>query len=1187
MSLSFRKFAVRFLAVASLMILTGFTVRAQSDIQGAVSGVVADQQSKVIVGAIVTVRNVATDVKSPGDKTDSNGRFIISNLQPGIYEITVTAANFADYKQGNIIVEVGRVTPLEIKLVIAGQTQTVAVTAEAPVINTETNDVSMNINTAALNNLPLNYRRWSYFTLLTPGAVAGDTFGDVSFLGIAYIFNNNTVDGADNNEYFFSSEKGRTRIAYSSSLNAIQEFQVSTADYSAEFGRAASGVINAVTKSGSNELHGTLYYYIRSLSFGGAYTPFVSASVQTSPGVYATEPVKPTDNRSQYGGDIGGWFFKNKLFYYFNFDGFYRDFPIESVPTGPNTFFEPITVAAPATSCSAISGQLSDQSGPNSGTAIGQALYCRIFNGGATTPTTGQIATAQTEVNAATNLILAETGLYPRTGQQTLYFPKLDWHIDKNDTATVSWNRLRWASPYGIQTGTAVADGGDYIGNDYVKDDTGIARLVTSRGASFTNELRFSYNRDFEFETQTPPVAGELDAKSTGLPPQVDLAYPTISGTAYSFGTYFNLPRTKYPDERKYEYTDTATFNWGKHLVKFGADVERTSDELINLIDQYGEYSYGNLADWISDYIGAADSLNPGGCTTASASGTCFYGNTTGNLCTSTENVSTNPNVPLGTVLYEPCYHDYFQGFGPNGFTLHTWDTAFFGQDDWHVARRFTVNFGLRWEHETMPQPQIPNAALPDSNYFPHDYKDWGPRIGFAWDVFGNGKTAVRGGYGIYYGRITNEQLYDAISLNGNTAAQLEPTLYPTTGNGTNKNGTPTCVSGPSISAPPSTCAGYAPDYPNIVTAPLTDIPALTAEFFAPDARLPRIQQFNLVIEHQIAANTVVSISYIGTVGSFLPIAFDTNLNTPSTLTYTVQGLPPLTNVGGVTGNNLPAAGSTFTVPFFTENTACANDRINCSLGATAEIATNVHSTYNALVLQFNRRMTHGLQFQMNYTWSHAIDDDQSSSPAFSGSTNTPLDPDNIALDKGNSIFNVGQRFVASIVWQPEYFSHSSKLTHALLDGWTLSPVQTAQNGLPYSGTVSGNPLSSTNYEISGVLGAGGSTRAPFLPRDFFHMPSIINTDIRLARAFTIKERYKAEVSVEVFNLFNQFDVTAVNTTLFINCSSASSEPGCSSTAPTLVYNPSTTSPFGSATAANNAVTLGARSFQFGGRFSF
>jgi len=220
MSSSFRKLVVRFFGVLALVMFAGAAIHAQSTTYGALGGVATDPQDKVIVGATVIARNVATNATSEPVKTGSNGRFIITNLVPGVYELTVTAANFAEYKQPNIIVEVGLTTDVPVKVVLAGQTETIAVTAQAPVINNESNDFSTNLNTTAIANLPISIRRWSYFVLATPGTVPDGTFGDISFRGISGLLNNNTVDGADNNEAFFSEEKGRTRIDYSSSLNS-------------------------------------------------------------------------------------------------------------------------------------------------------------------------------------------------------------------------------------------------------------------------------------------------------------------------------------------------------------------------------------------------------------------------------------------------------------------------------------------------------------------------------------------------------------------------------------------------------------------------------------------------------------------------------------------------------------------------------------------------------------------------------------------------------------------------------------------------------------------------------------------------------------------------------------------------------------------------------------------------------
>src|SRR5207237_1701350 len=200
--------------------------------------------------------------------TDDNGGFKITNLEPGTYTVTVNASGFAPFTNGAVVVEVGRSTTLEVGLTLQGVTGTVQVTAEAPVINTSQQDFSTNVNQTSLNNLPSNGRRWSNLAILTPGTSPDGTFGLISFRGISGLLNNSTIDGGDNNQAFFSEERGRTRIGYVISQAAIRAYQVNTSNYSAEYGRSAGGVINAVTKSGTNEFHGSAFLFDRNNKWG-------------------------------------------------------------------------------------------------------------------------------------------------------------------------------------------------------------------------------------------------------------------------------------------------------------------------------------------------------------------------------------------------------------------------------------------------------------------------------------------------------------------------------------------------------------------------------------------------------------------------------------------------------------------------------------------------------------------------------------------------------------------------------------------------------------------------------------------------------------------------------------------------------------------------------------------------------
>jgi len=258
---------LRYLLAALLLTTVSATARAQSSVDGAIKGTVSNPNKEVIANADVIVRNVQTN-KEVISRTDESGAFRIVQLEPGTYSVDVNSPGFAPFSSSQVLVEVGRVTTLDIVLNVGPVQGTVDITAEAPVINTTQQDFSENINQATIDNVPTNGRRWSNLVMLAPGTSPDGNFGLVSFRGISGLLNNNTVDGGDNNQAFFSEERGRTRIPYAISQSSIREFQVNTSNYSAEYGRSAGGVVNAVTKSGTNDFHGDLFYYIRDNKLG-------------------------------------------------------------------------------------------------------------------------------------------------------------------------------------------------------------------------------------------------------------------------------------------------------------------------------------------------------------------------------------------------------------------------------------------------------------------------------------------------------------------------------------------------------------------------------------------------------------------------------------------------------------------------------------------------------------------------------------------------------------------------------------------------------------------------------------------------------------------------------------------------------------------------------------------------------
>jgi hypothetical protein len=1055
----------RLVTTALLVLSCGALLYAQSTTDGAIGGTVYDTNGAVVANAKVVVRNNGTNAENT-ITTDGSGYFRVNKLQPGAYTVAISEQGFASFKSEQVIVQVGSVTELSPHLAIGSSTETVEVTAEAPQINSSTPEFAPTLNQVAISNLPINGGRWSSFAVLTPGVVANSSgFGLLSFRGISALLNNNTVDGADNNQAFFSEERGRTRAGYSTPKTAIEEFQVNTSNYSAEYGRSAGGVVNTVTKSGTNSIHGEAFFYDRD-NVWGAINPFTKLNVQTGPTSFTPVPYKPTDWRKMSGFGVGGPAIKDKLFWNLTFDWYKRNFPGTAIPASPTVFFGSAT--APAATLATIASKLGVT------TAAAQTLYSNEFNG-----------------------LVSMLGPTPREGEQFIIFPKVDWNINQRNRASFTFNRMRWASPAGIQTQATNTFGTNSFGNDFVKDTWGIAKLNTFFTTNISNELRYQYGRDFEYEfaqSPTPYENARLVNSPTftnplGLPPQISIT------NGFTFGVPTFLQRPSFPDENQNQIADTVSVTHSKHNLKFGVDFRRVHDNSQNLRTQFGSFSYGSVSSYITDALVTRGCLN-----------------------------SSSQAIP--------CYNNFSQAFGPQGFEFDTTEYSVFAADDWKILPRLSLSLGVRYEREVLPDPfpSLINPALQQTAQMPQDKNNFGPRLGFAYDITGNGKTVVRGGYGIYYGRIINSTIFNALTNTGLTTAQRTFSF----------SATPTSPVFPAI----------------LAAAPGSITPNVT--FFTPNFQNPQIHQMDLTVERDMGWGTVLSVSYLGSLGRELPNFVDTNIASPTkTVSYTVNGGP------------LAAIGPKY-------STALFSNRLTSAFGAETAIFSGANSNYQALSVQLNHRMSHNIQFGANYTWAHALDFGQNES-TFSD-TNDLFAPNNIQGEYGNSIYDVRHRFVINAVANSPWKMNG--WLGYITNDWTLAPIFQFQTGLPFSLTTSGNAPGGIPGG-GGVNGSGGAFRIDEIGRNTFRFPSTYVQDLRLSKTIKIQERYSVEMLADAFNLANHTNVTGVSTTGY---SVATTGTGCSSAAPCLNFNASS---FGVPNSANSNFSYSPRQLQLGVRVKF
>lgn len=985
-----RKFSLVVLCLIALAVGAAF---AQSSAGTAsIQGVVTDPSGAVIPSVDIAVRNLETNA-SRTVQSNSAGRYEAVALQPGTYEIKATKAGFANLVRTGVTLAVGARAAVDLAMTVSGTAETVTVAADAAAVETDKTEVSTAVNLKDMLNLPMNGRRWDAFVITTPGATNDGQYGLLSFRGISGLYNNNMVDGMDNNQAFFSEAKGRTRLSYGVSSEAIREFQVGTSNFSAQYGRSAGGVINAVTKSGTNDVHGSFFYLIRDDSLNA--TNSISGPALVKLGLAA----KPKDRRQQFGPSFGGALKKDKLFYFLSYDQQKRDFPAVVVPYS-STFLT------------------------GTGTAPGYSNAVAFFNG--------------------------LQGPQNRQGNQWLGLARVDYNATPRNQISTTINILRWDSPNGIQTAPTHGYHDSANGADIVKTETVITRWNAVITPNFLSEVRFQWGRDFEAQEANAP--GPYVSTTNGI----------------NFGMANYLPRTAYPDERRWQVSQNLNWLKGRHSIKFGFDFTRVKDKMINLYQGGAEFDYSTLNDFALD--------------------------------------CSNPSLPLplsncvatsGTGVTGKHYSQFVQQFDTLGLggaaEFSTIDTAFYIEDSFKPASNFTVNLGVRYDLETMPELNG-NPAVPATNRINVDKNNFGPRVGISWDPFKKQTTVIRAGAGMYYGRTQNSTMSNLITNNGVRFKSF--TFYPAT------EGSPV--------------------FPNVLTSIPTGTGAKPAVLFAADDFAnPVIYQTEFSIEQEVFKDFTLTGVYMGSRGQRLPLFRDTNLS-PSTQTATYTVCADYQVGSSTTCSNVAR---TVTLPFY------SGARPNTNYGYMTIAESTVNTWYHGFVLQAKKRFSHGIQMQAGLTISKANDNGQSSQ-TFS-TYNQFINPYDVRQEYALSDFDQRKRFTASAYWQLPFSRLQSRTLRAALNGFQLSGILTLADGRPYSGSISGSP--SPAGTASGIMGASASSssRVPWIGRNTFTNPGMATLDLRVAREFKFRERFRFQLIAEGFNISNRINITGINTTQY------------------------------------------------------
>ena len=1062
---------------------------AQSD-NGRVFGTVTDPTSAIIPGATITLTNTGTGAVST-QTSGGDGTFVFPSVSRGDYTIHVSRDGFQTLTQ-SFVLAVSQVQEIVARLQPAGASTTVEVVGDvAPLVENATSSIDEDIRGAQVTQLPLNGRNFTQLALLTPGVTRGnygnsasgvngdvETFrnsesggGSLSTNGVRPQANDFILDGIDNNEALVNT------LQFFPNVEGTEEFRVNTSTAPAEFGRAGGAIVQSSIKSGTNEIHGSAFEFGRSSLFD-ANPNHGFIGVRPTP----TLPFK----RNTFGGSLGLPVWKNHVFLFGDYQGVRENQPLnaeaDTVPTPrmrTGDFSELLATtgitSAPAYEfCPGLY-----PNGPNGAPAfVSGAIYdpltCARFPGNVI-PAGRLNSAAVNYLNAfplpnATGSVNGTENNYVTSRHNVTHNNTFDVRADANlaqsDRLFARFvydnsNFTRTSSLPNLPAG--FASGANFVhGRGYALGET------HPFSVNMLNEFRAGYNR-YTFANvpvfSNVPISAKLGIVNANRNPNLG-GGALIGGNGNDIDYTGDYGTYKVP-ENTYELYDAVTWSHARHTFKFGGNVIRREVSYFRPISGKGYFNFGS-------------------------------GDATGYVVS---------EMLAG-------FTDYYSIGSQSGFYgTRNYEAGIFAEDDWRVNQKLTLNLGVRYDIFTWPvemhnrqaavNPANGTIKLAGVNGVPrsiinNNWNNWSPRIGFAYDLTGAGKTVLRGGYGIFYfldrGGIDN-QLGQQVPFGGSvnyTSAQgyrftFTGAAAPNQNNNANATG--------SLPLP-----GFPNFDPNSPPAGINAFAVNRTE------KLPSVQEYDLQIQQQFGKNTVTTLGYVGNKATHLSTGYIANVNPLGTPTTAPTPYP--------------------------------------NLGQVVENQTDGVSQYNSLQAQLNYRATNQLILTTSYTWAHVIDNTDGYLGFYAVS---PIYLYNHAINKGNSTLDERNVFSGSALYTLP-FGHGhhfggnwSRAVDLAAGGWQFNTIVSLQSGTPFSvigvqnygnsyslranQVVPGNPVThgvlSQPYLIKADFAAPAPGTEGNTGRNEFYGPGVAEGDVSLFKTLHFTERFGTELRAEVYNLTN------------------------------------------------------------------